>query len=56
MTVKKTFNNWAEVSDWWTANPTATRISLKIEAETIEEYNKKNHEIQFPCEMEFTID
>lgn len=56
MKIKKTFKNWAEVSDWWTSNPTANRVSPSIEAETLEEYNQKNHAIEFPCEMEFEMD
>lgn len=55
MVVEKTFNNWAEVGEWWSANPTASRISPKIEAKTIEEHNQKNHAIQFPCTMVFEI-
>lgn len=49
------FNNWLEVSEWWSANPNAKRITPEIEAETIEEYNRKNHELTFPCEMIFEL-
>lgn len=50
-----TFNNWLEVSEWWSANPNARRISPEFDVETIEEYNKANHAIEFPCEMKFEI-
>lgn len=50
-----TFNNWGEVSDWWKKNPTAHRVSPEIKAESIEEYNKANHAIEFPCEMSFVF-
>lgn len=53
--VVKTFNDWAEVNNWWTSNPTAVRIEPEIEAVTIDEYNKLNHELTFPCTMKFLL-
>lgn len=49
------FNNWSEVGDWWSMNPTAYRVAPEIKAESIEEYNKANHAIEFPCEMSFVF-
>lgn len=53
--VTVSFNNWAEVNDWWTANPTARRVSPEITADSIEEYNRINHNISFPTEMGFVF-
>ena len=50
-----TFNNWGEVSERKKKNPTAHRVSPEIKAESIEEYNKANHAIEFPCEMLFVF-
>ena len=49
------FENWAEVNDWWCANPTAIRQFPNHEGQemTIEEHNSWNHNLTFPCKMTF---
>ena len=49
------FANWEEVSDWWSANPTAIRqFPNNDEKEmTIDKHNAWNHAINFPCVMTF---
>ena len=49
------FANWAEVSDWWSANTAAIRQFPNYDGKemTIEEHNAWNHAIEFPCVMTF---
>lgn len=42
--IVKEFNNFAEVGDWWSANPTAVRINPAT-----------NDGIVFPCSMTFVF-
>lgn len=51
------FTSWAEVSDWWNANPTAIRQFPNHDDKkmTIEEHNTWNHAIEFPCVMTFVF-
>lgn len=42
--VKQAFNNFGEVSTWWSANPTAIRIEPLT-----------NDNIVFPCNMTFVL-
>lgn len=49
------FENWAEVSEWWGAHPTAIRQFPNHERTkmTIDEHNAWNHALNFPCNMTF---
>lgn len=57
MEVTKVFNNWAEVSDWWSANPKAIRVNSECPDSpcSIETYNHWNHLTTFPTVMTFNV-